>query len=55
MDNDNGIFPKHLKKYAFQQRGTNENINGLFRQFFLNSSFFDDFSDQQIKTVANLI
>ena len=41
--------------YSPWQRGTNENINGLLRQFFPKGTSFDDLSEQQLQTVVDLI
>lgn len=41
--------------YSPWQRGTNENTNGLIRQFFPKGSSFDDFSDEQLQAVVDLI
>jgi len=38
-----------------QQRGTNENTNGLIRQFFPKGTDFRDISHQEVKRVENLI
>lgn len=39
--------------YSSYQRGTNENTNGLIRQYFPKGSNFDDYSDEDILKVMN--
>ena len=41
--------------YSPWQRGTNENTNGLLRQFFPKGTSFADFTDEQLQTVVDLI
>ena len=41
--------------YSPWQRGTNENTNSLIIQFFPNGTSFDDFSDEQLQAVVDLI
>ena len=41
--------------YSPWQRGTNENTNGLLRQFFPKGTSFVDFSDEQLQAVVDLI
>ena len=39
--------------YASWQRGTNENTNGLIRQYFPKGTDFNDITDEQIKYVMD--
>ena len=41
--------------YSPWQRGTNENTNGLLRQFFPKGASFADISDEELQTVVDLI
>lgn len=41
--------------YSPWQRGTNENTNGLIRQYFPKGTDFATISDYQIKKVQNLL
>lgn len=41
------------RPYHSWERGSNENINGLIRQYFKKSSNFSDITDSQIKEVEN--
>ncbi|MCM1060421.1 MAG: IS30 family transposase [Eubacterium sp.] len=41
--------------YSPWQRGTNENTNGLLRQFFPKGTSFADISDEELQTVGDLI
>lgn len=41
--------------YSPWQRGTNENTNGLLRQFFLKGTSFENVSDEELRAVVNLI
>ena len=41
--------------YAPWQRGSNENTNGLLRQFFPKGSSFADISDQKLAEIVTLI
>ena len=41
--------------YSPWQRGTNENTNGLLRQFFPKGTSFADVSDEDLAFVVNLI
>ena len=41
--------------YSPRQRGTNENTNGLLRQFFPKGTSFADVSDDDLQRVVNLI
>lgn len=41
--------------YSPWQRGTNENTNGLLRQFFPKGTSFADITDEQLQAVVNLI
>lgn len=69
ITNDNGVeFGKHqdLEKrlkipifftfpYHSWERGTNENTNGLIRQFFPKKTNFDDITDEEIKEVETML
>lgn len=41
--------------YSPWQRGTNENTNGLLRQFFPKATSFADITDEEIQLVVDLI
>jgi IS30 family transposase len=41
--------------YSSYQRGTNENTNGLLRQFFPKGTDFNEFSEEEIDKAAALI
>ena len=41
--------------YSPWQRGTNENTNGLLRQFFPKGSSFKNITDESIKEVVDMI
>ena len=41
--------------YSPWQRGTNENTNGLLRQFFPKGTSFTNVSDDDLQRVVNLI
>ena len=41
--------------YSPWHRGTNENTNGLLRQFFPKGTSFDGISDSDLQTVVRLI
>lgn len=41
--------------YSPWQRGTNENTNGLLRQFFPKGSSFEDITSDQLAKVVELI
>jgi len=41
--------------YSPWQRGTNENTNGLLRQFFPKGSSFADITDEMLQAVVELI
>ena len=43
------------KPYHSWQRGSNENLNGLIRQYFPKKSDFSQFSDQRIKEVESIL
>lgn len=43
------------KPYHSWERGSNENLNGLVRQYFKKSSDFSKITDQQIKSIENKI
>jgi transposase, IS30 family len=69
ITNDNGLeFSSHEKTsyelkapvyfttpYTSQERGTNENTNGLIRQYFPKSTDLNLISDERIKEVQNLL
>lgn len=41
--------------YSPWQRGSNENTNGLLRQFFPKGSSFADISDEELALIVDLI
>jgi len=41
--------------YSSYQRGTNENTNGLLRQFFPKGTDFNEFSEEEIDKAAALL
>lgn len=41
--------------YSPWQRGTNENTNGLLRQFFPKGSSFKDINNESLQEVVNMI
>ncbi|OIN85031.1 integrase core domain protein [Francisella sp. TX07-6608] len=43
------------RAYASWQRGTNENTNGLLRQFIPKGTDFDTVSDQNLERYVNLL
>lgn len=50
-----GMAIYFTQPYAAWQRGTNENTNGLLRQYFPKGTDFDQVSDRQIRHVVNRI
>ena len=48
------IMPRS-KRFLPWQRGTNENTNGLLRQFFPKGTSFANVSDDALQRVVNLI
>ena len=39
--------------YSLWERGSNENLNGLIRQYIPKKSNFDDYTDEEIKTIQD--
>jgi IS30 family transposase len=50
-----GMAIYFTKPYAAWQRGTNENTNGLLRQFFSKGTDFDQVSTRELSRVVDLI
>ncbi len=45
----------HAYPYHSWERGTNENTNGLLRQFFPKKSSFSEVTQEKLENVVNLI
>ncbi len=43
------------RPYHSWERGANENVNGLIRQYFPKGTDFDDLTDEQIQAVEQAI
>ena len=50
-----GMIVYFCDPYSPWQRGTNENTNGLLRQYFPKGSSFEDITDERLAEVVNLI
>ncbi len=55
LDNATGMKVYFCDPYSPWQRGTNENTNGLLRQFFPKGTSFADISDDDLQRVVALI
>ena len=42
-------YPSQLNPYSPWERSSNENLNGLIRQYIPKKSNFDDSTDEEIK------
>jgi IS30 family transposase len=55
LENAVGFCCYFADPYSSYQRGTNENTNGLLRQFFPKGTDFNQISEEEIDKVAALI
>ena len=55
LENHTGLTIYFAHPYHSWERGTNENFNGLLRQFFPKGSDFSTITDKQVDLAANLL
>lgn len=55
LENELGIFCYFAHAYCSQERGSNENLNGLIRRYFPKGTDFSKISDERIRQVEGLL